>query len=553
MARVISIEIGQALTKICVMNYKGKAPHVQKSITIETPQGVISDGTLTARESFVQLLRDTFDRNRINEKRLVFTIASNKIASREVTIPAVKENRIAEVLQANAEEYFPVDLSDYRIAHTVLGQTGQGKDRMHKVLVMAVPQSLLDGYFEIARMLGMEIAAIDYMGNSLLQATRKSCSEGTNMVVKIDGYSTMLMVISDGVMSSFRSIPYGVNDVVRAVQKGNNSSYVEAVRELQEHTYIGNSQWEGIIDLEGLEDMNNSLDMLINGISRVVDFHNSKPENNNIERVLLTGFGGTFGGMSVLIQEKLGLFTVPLGNIDGLTVQRDFSESALGNYIGPIGAAINPLDLLSVVRGRRGVRGAVASGSDNFVIPLLVGVGGVAVAVILVAVAWIPHNKAEQDKRKLEAQVNSLAYTEVEHNNYLINQQAWADMRTLYDLSVNENDLLVEFIEELEEKMPSEIVVLNLNATNEGVGMNIEVESKEAAALVLEQLREFDSISVIDTPSVVDATNEIGGHIVNFSVNCVYSGLVQEEQAYDRQRVMGASSDSDTTATGAED
>lgn len=173
MARVISIEISQALTKICVMNYKEKNPRVHKSVTIETPNGVISDGMLNPRESYVQLLRDTFAKHKIKEKRLVFSIASNRIASREVTIPYVPPKRISEVLHANAEEYFPVDLSEYRIAHTVLGVLGEGKDRSYKVLVLAVPEQILEGYFDIARMLGMEISSIDYAGNSLLQATKK--------------------------------------------------------------------------------------------------------------------------------------------------------------------------------------------------------------------------------------------------------------------------------------------------------------------------------------------------------------------------------------------
>ncbi|MBR1932037.1 MAG: pilus assembly protein PilM [Lachnospiraceae bacterium] len=527
MARVISIEIGQALTKICVMNYKEKNPKVQKSITIETPQGVIADGMLNPRESFVQLLRDTFDNNKIREKKLVFTIASNKIASREVTIPYVKESRIGEVLHANAEEYFPVDLSDYRIAHTVLGVLGQGKERSYKVLVMAVPETLLQGYFDVARMLGMEIAAIDYMGNSLLQATKRSCQEGTNMVVKIDGYSTMLMVISDGVMTSFRSIPYGVNEVVRAVQKGNNSTYIEAVTELQEHTYIGNSQWEGIVDLEALEDMNSSLEMLVNGISRVVDFHNSKPENTNIERVMLTGFGGSFGGMSVLVQERLGLFTVPLGNVEGLTVHKDFVENALGNYVGCIGAGMNPLDLVTVFKAKKGKQ--AAGSGDNVVLPLAIAAGGVVVAGVLAVMGWVPRNQAQQEKAKLERQVNTLLPAETAHNQYVATQQLWENVRSMYGLTVNQNDQLVEFIEELEEKMPSEILVLSLSSTAGGVTLNVEVSDKNAAALVLQQLRDFNSIAIVDTTVVTETISDTGAHTVSFTVNCIYNNLVKAQ------------------------
>ncbi len=527
MARVISIEIGQALTKICVMNYKEKNPRVYKSITIETPNGVISDGMLNPRESYVQLLRDTFAKNKIKEKRLVFSIASNRIASREVTIPYVNPKRISEVLHANAEEYFPVDLSEYRIAHTVLGVLGEGKDRSYKVLVLAVPEQILEGYFDIARMLGMEISSIDYAGNSLLQATKRSCQDGTNMIVKIDGHSTMLMVISDGIMTSFRSIPYGVNEVVRAVQKGiGSSNYLGAVEELQRHTYIGNSQWEDVIDLEAMEDIGSALEMLVNGISRVVDFHNSKPENTNIEKVMLTGVGGSFGGMSVLVQERLGIFTVPLENVEGLVVPREFVDNTLGNYVGCIGASMQPLDLVTVFKTKKSKQGAPKTG-DNVIVPAMLGAGGVIIGLALLIMAYIPYNEAKSENRRLNNKVQQLLPVEDVRNTYVQTQTLWNQVHTMYNMTANDNDRLVAFIEELEVKMPSEIIVLSMSSNATGVTLNVEVGSKQAAAKVLQQLRDFESILVLDTATVTDTkVDGTSRHTVSFSVNCVYSGVV---------------------------
>ncbi len=545
MAKVISIEISQVLTKICVTNYKEKNPRVYKSITIATPHGVIADGTLNPRESFVQLLRDTFERNKIKEKRLVFSITSNKIASREVTIPYVKENRIAEVLHANAEEYFPVDLSDYRMAHTLLGTIGEGANRQHKVLMLAVPQTLLEGYFDVARMLGMEIAAIDYAGNSLLQATMKTYNEGTNLIAKIDGASTMLMVMTDGIMTSFRTIPYGVNDVVRAIQRSisnGNAGYVEAVEELQQHTYIGNSQWEGVVDLEAMEEIGSALEMLANGITRVIDFHNSKPENSNIEKVILTGIGGSFGGMSVLMQERLGLFTVPLDNVDGLVVPREFIDQSLGNYIGCIGAAMKPLDLLSVFKAKKGKAGS--GRNTNMVLPILIAVACFVGSGVLFVSATMPYNEAVAENRRLKSKETQLLPAEQVYNTYMQANDLWTKVHTMNNMTANDNDRFVEFISELEAKMPSEMTMTSMATTSSGVTMNITVGSKEAAAKVLQQLRTFDSLAAIDITSVSDEMVDTDNHTVVFSVNCVYAGVVTREMNEEMAQLLADDTES---------
>ena len=120
-AKAITIEIGYSLTKICEVDYKAKTHKIYKSFTVSNGAEVINDGALTASPEYVEVLRRALATNHVKAKQVVFTITSSKIASREVTIPYVKENRIADVVNANATDYFPVDLSKYQLAYTILG------------------------------------------------------------------------------------------------------------------------------------------------------------------------------------------------------------------------------------------------------------------------------------------------------------------------------------------------------------------------------------------------------------------------------------------------
>ena len=111
-----------------------------------TPEGMINDGILNLNETFVADLREALAEYKMKSKQVVFTLTSTKIASREVTIPFVKENRIMDVVNANASDYFPVDLSQYQLAYSMLGVTGNPKSgQQYKLLVLAAPQALLDG------------------------------------------------------------------------------------------------------------------------------------------------------------------------------------------------------------------------------------------------------------------------------------------------------------------------------------------------------------------------------------------------------------------------
>ena len=163
--RVLSIEIGNSFTKICEIDYKVKKPKVYKVLTVETPEGVVVDGMLQPTQEYADHLVNALGTNGIRTKRVIFTISSTRVASREVQIPNVKANKIEALVKTNANDYFPVDLTQYEIGHYLAGGlTEEGKLR---VMALAVPKALLNSYYQLAQMCGWEVECFDYSSNSL--------------------------------------------------------------------------------------------------------------------------------------------------------------------------------------------------------------------------------------------------------------------------------------------------------------------------------------------------------------------------------------------------
>ena len=55
--KVLSIEIGQGLTRVVEMDYKVKNPKVYNYFTFETPKDVIDDGLVKRNEAFTSLFK----------------------------------------------------------------------------------------------------------------------------------------------------------------------------------------------------------------------------------------------------------------------------------------------------------------------------------------------------------------------------------------------------------------------------------------------------------------------------------------------------------------
>lgn len=533
-SRVLSIEINQMVTKICEMEEKAKAPRVYKSFLFDNPEEIVADGVLKLNDGYISALKKALAANKVKAKRVVFSITSSRIASREILIPYVKANKVEEVINAKAEEYFPVDLAEYKVTYSLLGEVTDDKGtKRHKVLVLAAPLKLLQGYYDLAAACGMEIKALDYMGNSLFQAVKNTCISGTQLVAKIDEHSTLLLIIQDGALLTIRSVPYGVEEAVNIVSdegfldetKDGVYGHESAIHSLRENLYIQHDVQEAQAQATVERAVTEALEYLVNGIGRVIDFYNPKSNGHPIEKMYLTGLGGSFRGMGELMEERLGVRVSVIRDVDGLVVPKSFDALSLGDYIACIGAAMAPLDLLiSTKKGKKQKEKASAGQKgDSTGVAILVGTGGVAVACVLAVMAMVPYKQAETENRRLLNRIEELKPTETVHNTYIAAQDLWTDADNMYELTNNHNQDLVAFIQELEQKMPSDIIVLSMVASADDVTLNVNVSSKAAAAKVVRELSAFETIEVVQTSGLSDVKGAENVHVVSFSVSCVYT------------------------------
>ncbi len=571
-ARAIAIEIGYSLTKICEVDYKAKTHKIYKSFTVPNGAEVISDGALMVSPEYVENLRSALSANHVKGKQVVFTITSSKIASREVTIPYVKENRIADVVNANATDYFPVDLSQYQLAYTILGTIGETKGaQQYKLLVMAVPTALLSGYYELAKALKLEVAAIDYAGNSIFQVVKDECAKGRHIVVKIDERSSLVMAVENSVLSFTRSVSYGVEEIMDTVMNtlcwGEVSSVEQAIRVLQRNECIVPEEDAGDSESaeesaksakdSALEDMREAVIPLIGGITRVIDYYASRNSGAGIERILITGMGADFKGMDEMLSRETNMPVAILKEAAGWNLMRNFKNECFSEYIACVGAAVAPLGFKQEPekRSKGKAKKEAGEGGTNWA-PLaytVFGVGLVAAAA-LVAVPMIGYAKLTKTNMELKAQAGSLEDIIPIYNEYVEVKAEHAMADAMYEATESRNESLEEFLGELEDKLPANVNVISFSSDAYEVSLNMRVQTKDDAGAAVEQMRTFQSLipERVTVASLVEEENEESGErVVNFTVTAAYQdvGYMPEEELPEEN---GAAADSVTDGANAD-
>ena len=159
---------------------------------------------------------------------------------------------------------------------------------------------------------------------------------------------------------------------------------------------------------------------------------------------------------------------------------------------------------------------------------VLICAGCILVGIILIVTSLIPYLSEKKKQNEYNAIIEELQPVYDVYLKYKSLSGQAELMKALDAETINRNEEMVAFIETLEAKMPASFSLNDLTATADGIIMNVTVETKEEAAVVLSELRKLESFIFVDTTSLSELITEIGETQYSFAVAMNYAPIVEE-------------------------
>ncbi len=546
MAKVVSIEVGYSFIKLCEMDYKAKTPRVYRFAMAPTPLNVIEDGYLKESAGLRTAIKEALYRNKIKTKRAIFTVASSKIINREVTLPPVKPNMMESMIKANLKDYFPIDLSDQEISHVVLETFKDGENAGRtRVLLVAAEKALVASYEALAQSCGLTLVDLDYVGNSIYQAVKKEANKTPSMILKIEENQTIITVVRNNNMMLQRSVNYGIDEAIHEVAANpafdvieDNDAWQLIKRRccikvtLDSDTKAVEPDTEQDDDMEIAQARMNvarTLAPLINSISRVVDFYNSR-NSEHIEQAYIMGMGGDMSGLSKLLTNELGIKTNVFRKLEGIVWHPSMGDGDLFNYVACIGATMAPVSFIS---GEKQQKQKQESNSKSLAV--LLGVFFVVASAALAANGYITYQSEVEEQKRLQGLESTYLPAEQIYLRYNAMTTLYQDVLMGHLMTNRPNDNILNFLGELEEKLPADVSVLEFSSDDDQAVLRMQVADKDTAAGVIQNLRGFASLQYVSMSSMQEVEEEIEGEeerddqeeaevrrYVEFGVICTY-------------------------------
>lgn len=537
--KVLSIDItNESITIIELTASAKKQTMIHNIIIFETPEDSYEDGAIKEPEKIAEAISQQLAARGINNKNAIFVLSSTKIVNREVMIPFVPEKKIRGIINSNSSEYFPVNIEDYVVSHSVLETvTDEENNKQLRVLAVAAPEHMVKSYYDLGQMCGLNVVALDYIGNAMLQLIKTQTNQNTTtMVIQLGSESTVLNIVQGENLLLQRTVPYGTNSVVNVVMDDKGVDATTAMTLLQNDRLI-------TVDFDDNE-VTGAFRYLINNIGRVMDFYASKNPDKPIEDVFLTGDGALIRGIDGLFKVQLNVSTRIMDTLYNIKFDPSIDLKVYNPVylVTPIGAAFAPMGFALADIGAQ-----TAAKKEGSIAPFVALVAIAAIGAAGMAFYSInKKNTVTEKKEQLEADIARVSDIEDIINQYEEAEAKYNDIESMYYSTYVLNENARQFITELEKKMPSEITISSFSTSDSGVTLPCISTSYDAIADFIMQLKTIDCVDNAYVASISKAVDEAGQETFTFSVSVEYVPMM-EDPAAATEDGEDATTDTETT------
>lgn len=274
---------------------------------------VAIDPKLTASDSKAdqqqlgQVIRDMIAKSGISSHNVAVGLASQRVFTTVVDIDRLTPDEMAKSIRFQADSLIPTPLIDSKIDWAQIGDSPKDPAKV-EVLLSSITNEFVEKRLDILESIGLNVIAFEPDTLALMRAIIPAEATVPQMVLDIGEKSTDLIVAMNGAPRLTRSIPTGLEAIVKACVQNLNIDQKQAEQFVFKFG-LSKDKLEGQI----YNGIIGTVDILMSEIEKSIKFFQTRYGNTTIDRIIVTGGASALPEFPLYIANKFGI-SVEIGN-----------------------------------------------------------------------------------------------------------------------------------------------------------------------------------------------------------------------------------------------
>lgn len=166
--KYLGIDIGSSSIKLALVSVSGKKKKLENYLAFHLPlssqkmRTFQPENLLLLSEDTAQLLQALLKRAKIKERKAIFSIPDFSTFFTTFSLPPMTQSEIPQAVEFEARHHIPIPLTEVTFDWQVIEKEETSASGVKlKVLLVAVPNSVLKNYQRMAGLAGLEIAGME--------------------------------------------------------------------------------------------------------------------------------------------------------------------------------------------------------------------------------------------------------------------------------------------------------------------------------------------------------------------------------------------------------
>lgn len=332
---ILGVDIGSTSLKLAYMK---KNYNLAKWAMEPIPSGIINQGRIEARAPLTEIIKKTLKNNKIKAKECALCISCNELIVREIKLPMMEEDQLADNIKHEFTGLLPMDASEYSIDYKIIEYIkSENEDGYYRILVAAVPKSIVNEYILTLKKAGLKVIYIDILqniaGKLCKWMTLQNRLEKTNNTCFIDfgAKNTQIIIMKNNNYMIHKTISNGgeyINSII---------SYKLGLDAMAAEEYKMRTNFFGEEANDALgQQLREFFDYQLREFERTISFFGNRNNHERVERIYLIGGGSMLEGLAEYMQSNLFIEVHPISDV----MEEYQSIGGIGKYISAFAQAI---------------------------------------------------------------------------------------------------------------------------------------------------------------------------------------------------------------------
>lgn len=264
---------------------------------------------LLSTKDISRAIKAITEESQMKARRAVFSIPDFSSFFTTFELPPMTEEEVPQAVRAEAKRHVPLPLGEVVLDWQIINKPKRNKTESLKVLLVAVPNEIINQYQRIAANLNLQLIALEAEVFGLIRSLTKKEEKGVIGLIDIGARSTSCSIIEKRMLRVSRSFDLSGDDLTERISKGLSVEPKKA--EELKNKY-------GITLQEGKENnvkeiLSPLIDIIIREIDKIFMAFYLK-EKKEVEKVILAGGSAFLPGLLEYFKERFSKKEVVIAN-----------------------------------------------------------------------------------------------------------------------------------------------------------------------------------------------------------------------------------------------